>query len=496
MKKFLPILLLLSSFFTTSAHAQVGQTFSGLSSINSAIRGGKGTVNAVGSGAIVTSKGDVLVQPSNLVIPVQGKATISAASVAVGIVGCIPPLTTVGGAVCAASVATIASELAQANFVKCAMGDTGFCKQTQAVPEGQGAPNAPGWYGAGAPCQSFGCTIKQACESQIPVNVGPLSTFEFDRMDMDPSGVAEANGYKARGTCYARRIASPEAKYNSGVIMSQQIYVPPLGGTAPATGNDIVEALKQRQAADNDTVKRILDAINKDLQSNPTTYPPYANPYKNDVPYEVTAPPATGTEEVVKTRTITNPDGTTSTETTKEVVKVTPTTTGSTLGDSKTTFPSTTTTTVTTTNNTTNQTIVGPTTVTHAPSIPAEKLEIPDDYNREVTQQKILKAVDGSDMPETSKFDKDSDLQKIDDKNKELANSPTGITESSLGLGSWLPTFPTAACSNPSFANPVTGSMVEMNICDYYSIAKSVVSGILIILMMYGAVREVQSTLG
>jgi hypothetical protein len=492
MKKFLPLLLLVSSFFTTSAYALGVQTHSGLSSINAAIRGGKGTVNAVGTGAIVTSKGDVLVQPSGLVVPVTGKATISAGKIIGGVIGCIPPLTTIGAGVCAASVALIASELAGTDYAKCALGDTGFCKQTPALPEGQGDPNAPGWYGQGAACSNFGCTLKQACESQIPIQVGPLSTYEYDRAEMESAEISASRGYKASANCFAHRIDSPQAKYAGGLVLSQQVYKAPAGGTAPATADDIAEALARRQAQDAETSKRILDAQNKDIQANPTSYPKVANPYTDDTPYEVIAPPVTGPAEVVETKTYTNPDGSTSTETKTEKTTVNPTTSGSTLGTSKTGFPTSTTTTVTTTNNTTNITTTGPTTVTNSPSVPAEKTDFPDDYNREATQQKILKTLDGSDVPDGSEIDKDSDLKKIQDKNDEMSRLPMQITETSLGIFWWMPDVPSAECVNPQVPNMV-GQLLEVDICKPFNYFKLFISAVMVYFCVVASVREVQA---
>ena len=493
MKKFIPLLLLLSSFFTTSAYALGVQTHSGLSSINASIRGGKGTVNAVGTGAIVTSKGDVLVQPSGLVVPVQGKATISAGAVIGGIIGCIPPLTTIGAVGCAASVAIIGSELAGTDIVKCTLGDTGYCKQTQAVPEGQGDPSAPGWYGEGA-CSSFGCTLKQACESMIPVQVGPLSTFEFDRAEMEPVEMSLNRGYKASANCFAHRIDSPQAKYAAGLTVSQQTYKPPVGGTAPATGNDIADALKKRQAQDPETVKRMLDAVNKDIQANPTGYPKVANPYNDDTPYEVIAPPVVGPAEVVETKNYTGPDGTNYTETKTEQTKVTPATKGGTLGTSKTDFTTTTTTTTTTTNNTTNITTNGPTTVTNAPVAPApsQDIKFPDDYNREATQQKIAKSLDTDGMTDGSDIDKDSDLKKIQDKNDEMSRLPMQISETSLGIFSWMPSVPTAECVNPKVPNNL-GALLEVDVCSSYNIFKAFVSAALVFFCVIASVREVQA---
>lgn len=161
---------------------------------------------------------------------------------------------------------------------------------------------------------------------------------------------------------------------------------------SPATGDDIAGALKLKMISDSNARKALFDAERADIAANPqlSNLPP-AVPYSS--PVSVTAPPVTSAPSSPSVQTIPKPDGSIDTVRTTEQTTVTPTTTGTTVGDTKTTFPSTTTTTTTTTNNVTNQTTTSTNVVNNPPALP----QFPNDYNKEVTQQKIADALSGKD---------------------------------------------------------------------------------------------------
>ncbi|RJG00961.1 hypothetical protein D3878_04635 [Noviherbaspirillum sedimenti] len=111
--------------------------------------------------------------------------------------------------------------------------------------------------------------------------------------------------------------------------------------------------------------KRLVDAMKADQAASDAAglqRDPALNPIKSDTPVTVTAPPVTTPEKTVKTETIQKPDGSTDTVQTKQKTTITPTTSGTTVGDSKTTFPSQTITTTNITNSVTNITTTNTTT--------------------------------------------------------------------------------------------------------------------------------------
>lgn len=135
--------------------------------------------------------------------------------------------------------------------------------------------------------------------------------------------------------------------------------------TRPYTEAELEEAFKQKMIDDPEFAKRYYDAIRADnvrhgVLDNSYVLPP-------DSPLTIYAPPVTTPETTTKTRTIPLSDGTVDTETTKEKVTVTPTQTGTTVGDKAVTYPTTKTETTTVTNNTTNTTTTTTTVTNEAP---------------------------------------------------------------------------------------------------------------------------------
>lgn len=155
-------------------------------------------------------------------------------------------------------------------------------------------------------------------------------------------------------------------------------YVPP---TEPSTESSLEQAVLDALAANPSLAKKYYDAIRADNlkrrildgtyklpDDTPLNFPPDTPiVLPPDTPLDIYAPPVTTQEKITKTRTIPLSDGTVDTEVTKEKTTVTPTKTGTTVGDTKITYPTTTTQTTTTTNNTTNNTTTTTTVINESP---------------------------------------------------------------------------------------------------------------------------------
>jgi hypothetical protein len=144
------------------------------------------------------------------------------------------------------------------------------------------------------------------------------------------------------------------------------------------TRQEVLDALQTRLTQEYNDNRTLYDAMKKDQAdaiAQGRVYPDELNPIKSDTPVSVDAPPVTTPEKTKSVQTIPLSDGTTETRTTKEKTTVTPTTTGTTQGDTKTTFPTQTTSTVTTTNNTTNVTNTTTTVTNEAPQTPDKPVD-------------------------------------------------------------------------------------------------------------------------
>lgn len=245
--------------------------------------------------------------------------------------------------------------------------------------------------------------------------------------------------------------------------------------------------------ADHDWGVKMKAEMDRIAAANPGLAPPIDY---SQVPATVTAPKTPGPQSVVSTRTFPNADGSTSTETVKQQVVVTPTVgTGGTVTNPQVSFPYQTVTTTTTVNNTTNVTNTTTTTVnTPAAPIKVDMPDFPTDYNREETQKAILKAVQGEGMPEAA-LDTSKSEQAVDTQNKAGLAAVAGITEGSLGITNWFPKITTAQCRNPQVPNPITGALVDVVVCDKVDMFSAFISGVIAVFCLYGCVREVSSAM-
>lgn len=273
----------------------------------------------------------------------------------------------------------------------------------------------------------------------------------------------------------------------------------------------------------------IANAIEKGIQAKPERAIPAYDTLRGAGfpmfspadPVTVTVPSSIPLSPTVTVSTQTKPDGSTDTIKTTTQTEVKPQAQGSTMGNTTITYPTTTTTTTTTTNNVTNITHTT-TSITNNYSTPVEavpdspgagsetpypdsptsptpepeKIEIPTDYNREVTQKGILDILKGWAEPVTQTLpDGQAESDAMQAKNDEGLAVVTGITADGLGLASWFPTVPTAPCVNPQIPNPLSGAAVSFPICGYVDIFSKFISGVICFFCVLGCVHQVQSAL-
>lgn len=103
--------------------------------------------------------------------------------------------------------------------------------------------------------------------------------------------------------------------------------------------------------------------------------------------------------------------------------------------------------------------------ITNVSSTPATKIDFPDDYNREATQQKILSGADAPNPPDWAtdiQAKTDDQKQKIDDKLNEIPGQFQADKDSWF---SWVWTPPVGQCS--PFTGSVHGKSVNWNLCPY-----------------------------
>jgi hypothetical protein len=59
----------------------------------------------------------------------------------------------------------------------------------------------------------------------------------------------------------------------------------------------------------------------------------------------------------------------------------------------------------------------------------------------------------------------------------------------------FIPTIPTAACSNPSLKSPLGDFRVDIDICGGFNSFSSFLNALLAVLCVYGCVRQIQEAL-
>lgn len=293
-------------------------------------------------------------------VPVSTSATLSKARIAGAALGCT---TVVGAAVCAATAAQVAQELKDAGvgYGPCPAGSEQayafICKPAQRTETA--APKLftkPGGTTTGDWVEASNAVCAAAMTGGFSgFGAGGPLTYTFSCAIF---GGQWQSGYSVTGQYYCVEPA----------VLNGNICVTNGGEMVPVPTEEIQQTLQQRLDADYHANRRLAEALKADqaaAQAAGIPRDPSLSPYKPDTPVTVTAPPVTTPEKTVKTETRQNPDGSTDTVETRQRTTVTPTTSGSTIGDSKTTFPSQTLTTTIVTNNVTNNVTTNTTVENH-----------------------------------------------------------------------------------------------------------------------------------
>lgn len=125
-----------------------------------------------------------------------------------------------------------------------------------------------------------------------------------------------------------------------------------VGPERVATDSEIRQSIVDKQNADHEYGRRVMEAMRADSLRNPSLVPP-GSLAPSDTPISVSAAPVTGPSLNTSTETISNPDGSTSTVRKDSTTTVTPVTSGTTVATSNTVYNTSTAVVTTTTNNTT-----------------------------------------------------------------------------------------------------------------------------------------------
>ncbi|MGX4644441.1 hypothetical protein [Massilia sp. SYSU DXS3249] len=455
--------------------------------INSIIQGTPGvtTHTTTGTGVTVASQGGVgLAGKPGLSIPIAAQSTLGPGRFA----GIAAKAMKVGSFVGIATM--VLPWVADQYGVKVCPPPDFFCMPGPDVPAPYPDNQALGGYYVNFNTTHWGWSPLEACKRAFKAAFGSENGAYIDQY----GGCATrwAISYIKPDACPAGTLTRTDA--------TGRTYCANPGPMAPATESGLGDSLEK--AMTNNPAR--LDAIYKQMRSDGIAV------FNENDPVTVTASPVTGAPETSVT-TKANPDGSTDRIETKTETKVTPQVTGNTLGNTQISYPTTTTTTTTTTNNVTNVTYQT-TNITNAPVAPAPDSVVnppanpplsnpdkpaaeplPKDYNREATQQKILDALTAPITATAPTGDDQLAAQKT--KIAEGVTAVSGITEGSTGLKGWMPAINGTACVNPKVPNPLSGNLVDVNICDSVNLFAKFFGAVISVLALYGCIREVQSAL-
>lgn len=193
-------------------------------------------------------------------------------------------------------------------------------------------------------------------------------------------------------------------------------------------------------------------------------------------PTVTTAGPQTGPTQTT-TGTNTRPDGSVDTTTTTTTPTVTPTVNNNNTSNPSITYNVTNNTTTNVTNNVTNNTTVDTKTENKPDQQPdtdspkQEPPELPDDYNREITQQKVLDELTGTNAPAAPADQAERTATKLAETDTGLAAKFVAITSQFIpdkdNWFSWVWTPPVGTCNDADFSGTVHGYSVAFSICPW-----------------------------
>lgn len=271
----------------------------------------------------------------------------------------------------------------------------------------------------------------------------------------------------------------------SGSVCTRMVGDP--NSLAPIEEEDFNEKLARKLNANHDWAVRMKQQMDAVARANPGMETPID--YTN-VPVDIKASPVTGPETQVSTRTINNPDGTTSTETIKEQTTVTPKINpGGTVNNPQISYPSRTVSTTTTTNNVTNVTNVVTNNINNPAPEEKPDFEFPTDYNREATQKKILEQLDGSMISEVPADQEERQKREIDavdtSLDEEFKKIPSAFQPDKDNWFSWVWSPPVGQCEPSMFSGFVSGIPVQLDICTWIDRIREVIG---FIFAIFGAI--------
>lgn len=317
------------------------------------------TVAATASGATATSAGTAAVPTKagvKIPVPVSAAANVAKARIAAAALGCTTPI---GAAVCAATAAGVARELG-AGYGACPAGSqypyAFICKKDPTV-----CTSGPCYH-----WHSASVAGRPAATGEGPADACRKAVANYNA-NPTPGWSGAFNGLinqtSSSASCKVEFYDKGVHQYTSNVSQSilTTTYAPkPLDqAMRETTQAEVGQSLQEKMNADYEANRRLYEDLKRDqasAQAAGKAFPPDLDPVKADTPVTVSAPPVTTPEKTVRTETRQNPDGSTDTSTTKEKVTVTPTSTGSTHGNTSITYNVQNIQTTTTVNNVTNST--------------------------------------------------------------------------------------------------------------------------------------------
>jgi hypothetical protein len=467
--------------------------------INSIINNTPGVAVArtTGTGVFVKAAGSVTA--SGLSIPLAAESFAGAGRIA----GMAARAIRVGGWVGVASV--VIPWVADQYNIKVCPPPAFFCVNGDELPAD---PITGGWtlnnpFTGGS--KLYAGTNVDLCNkltATIPVNQSPVyGKFSYQLYNGYHQCVAEKNA----SLTVQIFVSTPTCPADSVMRGNDCIKYGPI---RPATENEIGVATESMINGNAGRIGSLYDTMSKSGVSM----------FGSEDAVTVTASPVTA-PSTVSTTTIAKPDGSIDTVKTTTDTTVAPSVQGGNLGNTTVSYPTTTTTTTTTTNNVTNISYTttnitngtaqsvpnsemagngAPIPVVTKPPVEVTKpepapVEIPTDYNREVTQGKILDALTSPITAEAPTGNKELDDVAV--KRADGVTAVTNITVGGTGLTGWLPTIKTTACVNPKVATPITGKLLDVNICDSVGTFSKFISAVISVFCLYGCIREVQSAM-
>lgn len=325
--------------------------------------------------ALVTAAGSVPVTSGGVgvKVPVTVTARVSAARIAGAATGCasVAVGNPIGAVACAGTIAAAAVALKEAGlgYGPCPAGSAeAFAFICKAAP----LTNKELPYDAAQPVwvQNGGGT---SCTTASPCTYMGAANAAIARAAGAQSGSLSSFVQQGTGTTYdVKCMIGTGGPYNCYSIFPASTPTPYVKPGSPVTASeyqaDLVKAVAKNPSFHNILVEKMMT----DYKASPSNYPAAGNPIDMDTPVSVSASPVTTPERVVKQETVSKPDGSTDTTTTKSKEVVTPSVTGSTISNTNITYNTSTQTTTTTTNNVTNATTTTNTTENHNPESGSE----------------------------------------------------------------------------------------------------------------------------